>query len=45
MANAALALQFSDQVENALGLTPSQEDERRLREALPKVSMVERNAK
>jgi len=42
MANAALALQFSDQLESALGLSPSKADEERLRESLPRVRSVER---
>ena len=42
MANAALALQFSDDIERFFGLKPTQEEEQRLREALPKVSAVER---
>jgi hypothetical protein len=42
MANAALALQFSDDIERFLGLVPTKEEEQRLREALPKVSAVER---
>jgi hypothetical protein len=42
MANAALALQFSDDIERFLGLVPTQEEEQRLRGALPKVSVVER---
>lgn len=42
MINAGLALQFSEQIEAALGLTPTAEDEKRLRQTLPRVSMVER---
>lgn len=42
MANAALALRFSDQIENALGLLPSQEDEKELKERMPKVTRVDR---
>jgi hypothetical protein len=42
MANAALALQFSDDIERFLGLVPTKEEEQRLRGALPKVSVVER---
>lgn len=46
MANAGLALQFSDQIENTLGLTPTKRDEEELNYLLPKVSLVERgNAK
>jgi hypothetical protein len=42
MVNAALALQFSDDIERFLGLVPTKEEEQRLRRALPKVSAVER---
>jgi hypothetical protein len=42
MANAALALKFSDDIERFLGLVPTKEEEQRLRGALPKVSAVER---
>jgi hypothetical protein len=42
MANAALALQFSDQIEDALGLKPTEEDEKKLRETMPKVRSVEK---
>jgi hypothetical protein len=42
MANAALALQFSDQIESALGLVPSKEDEKELKEKLPRVTRVDR---
>jgi hypothetical protein len=42
MANAALALQFSDQIESALGLVPSKEDEKELKEKLPRVTSVDR---
>jgi len=41
MVNAALALQFSDQIESALGLTPTPEDQNRL----PRISVVERSTK
>jgi hypothetical protein len=41
MANAALALHFSDQIESALGLVPSKEDEKELREKMPRVRRVE----
>jgi len=42
MANAALALHFSDDIESFFGLTPTKEEEQKLREALPKISAVER---
>lgn len=42
MANAALALQFSDQIENALGLVPSKDDEKQLKENMPRVTRVDR---
>jgi hypothetical protein len=42
MANAALALQFSDQIESTLGLVPSKEDEKELKEKLPRVTRVDR---
>jgi hypothetical protein len=42
MANAALALQFSDQIENALGLVPTKDDEKELGEKMPRVTTVDR---
>ncbi len=42
MANAALVLQFSDQIESALGLVPSKEDERDLKAKMPRVTRVDR---
>ena len=42
MANAALALHFSDQLEDALGLVPSKADEQELKEKMPKVTRVDR---
>jgi hypothetical protein len=42
MANAALAIQFSDQIEKVLGLVPSKEDEQELKEKMPKVTRVDR---
>lgn len=42
MANAALALHYSDTIEQFLGLTPTDEEARRLKETLPRVSAVER---
>jgi hypothetical protein len=41
MANAALALRFSDQIEAALGLVPSREDEDRLKEQMPRLRRVD----
>jgi hypothetical protein len=43
MANAALALQFSDQIENALGLVPTKDDEKELREKMPRVTTVDKS--
>ena len=45
MINAGLALQFSDQIEGALGVTPTQQDERKLQDSLPRIATVERNTK
>lgn len=45
MLNAGLALQYSEQIESALGMTQTKEDEHRLQQALPKISVVERNSK
>jgi hypothetical protein len=42
IANAALAIQFSDQIEDALGLKPTKEEEKELKERLPKISRVDR---
>ena len=42
MLNAALALQFSDQIEDFLGLRPSEQEQERLREQIPRISAVER---
>jgi hypothetical protein len=42
MVNAALALQFSDQLESALGLSPSKADEEQLRQSIPHIRRVER---
>ena len=43
MGNAALALTFSDRLEGLLGVKPSQRDEQRLLETLPRVVAIERN--
>lgn len=45
MINAGLALQFSDKIEGALGLKPTQQDEEKLNRALPRISTVERTPK
>lgn len=42
MAYAGFGLYASDKAEAALGYTPSEEDKRRLREAMPTISAVER---
>ena len=42
MANAALALTFSDKIEAFLGVKPSQEDDRQLQETLPRLVRMER---
>jgi hypothetical protein len=41
MANAALALQFSDQTESYLGLQSTAQEQDELKRVLPKVTMVE----
>ena len=41
MANAAVALQFSDQIEAFLGMTPSKDEQARLREQLPRVRVAD----
>ena len=45
MINAGLALQFSDQIETALGLTPTPQDEQKLQDTIPRISPIERNAR
>jgi len=45
MANAALALQFSDSIETALGMTPSKDEEMKLREVVPRLSVIEKEEK
>jgi hypothetical protein len=42
MANAALALHFSDQIESALGLVPSEKDKKELKEKMPKITIVDK---
>lgn len=41
MANAALALTFSDEIEGMLMMRPTEEEERRLREGMPRVVVSE----
>lgn len=45
MANAALALTFSDQIEAALGMTPTTEDQLRLKESFPKLRTVDKGTR
>ena len=45
MLNAGVALQFSDQIEAALGLTPTSVEERKLQDSIPRVSAIDRNPK
>ena len=45
MINAGIALQFSDKIESALGMTPSEQDTRYVQESMPRVTAVERTAK
>jgi len=42
MVNAALALQFSDDIESILGLRPTKEEQANLTEKLPRVTTTER---
>lgn len=41
--NAALMLQFSDQIESALGLAPTTAEKDKLEEIMPKVRVIERD--
>lgn len=43
MVNAGLALQFSDQIEAVLGLAPTKQEEQRLKEHIPRVSLIEKD--
>jgi len=43
MAYAGLALFLSDKAEEKFGLTPTEKDREELRNALPKITTVERN--
>ncbi|GAB7363715.1 hypothetical protein MBLNU230_g4283t1 [Neophaeotheca triangularis] len=43
IAYAFFGLYASDKAESALGYTPSEEDKRRLRDAVPRISAVERD--
>ena len=45
MINAALALQFSDQIEGVLGMTPTEQDKRYIQETMPRVTTVDRAPK
>jgi hypothetical protein len=45
MINAALVLQYSDKIEDTLRMTPTPEDQQKLRENLPKLSAVERSSR
>jgi hypothetical protein len=42
MINAGLALHFSDQIENALGLVPSEKDEKELKQKMPRITTIDR---
>ena len=42
MANAALYLTFSEQIESVLGVRATEDEDRRLRETLPRVRTFER---
>ncbi|KAF2722005.1 hypothetical protein K431DRAFT_223110 [Polychaeton citri CBS 116435] len=42
MAYAGAGIFLSDRAEESLGFTPSEEDRRRLREAVPKIQLVDR---
>lgn len=45
MAYAVFGLTMSDKAEEAFGFTPSEKDKKDLREAVPKIHMVEREKK
>ena len=45
MAYAVFGLMLSDKAEEAFGLTPSEKDKQDLREAVPKIHLVERDKK
>ncbi|KAF1983312.1 hypothetical protein K402DRAFT_423874 [Aulographum hederae CBS 113979] len=42
MGYAGIALLLSDQAEKSFGLTPTEEDRKRLHDALPKIRMVDK---
>jgi hypothetical protein len=42
MAYAGLGLFLSDKAEEAFGFVPTEQDKQRLKEAIPKISLVER---
>lgn len=45
MAYAAFGLLLSDRAEDAFGFTPTEKDKQDLRDAVPKIHMVEREKK
>lgn len=45
MLNAGLALYFSDSIERALGVSMPPEDKKNVRENLPRLEIIEREAK
>lgn len=45
MAYAAFGLLISDKAEEALGFTPTEKDKKDLRDAVPKIHIVERETK
>jgi hypothetical protein len=45
MAYAAFGLLLSDRAEAAFGFTPTEEDKKNLRDAVPKIHLVEREKK
>lgn len=45
MAYAVFGLFISDKAEEAFGFTPTEEDKKRLREAVPKIHIIEKESK
>ncbi len=45
MAYAAFGILLSDRAEAAFGFTPTEEDKKNLREAIPKIHLIERDEK
>lgn len=45
MAYAVFGLFISDRAEEAFGFTPTEEDKKRLREAVPKIHIIEKESK